>query len=1036
MVLGRTAVPDPFFLLNLLAPQEIQDLQDSLIAATGLHLSLVTPSGRPLSSAAALPPACRLARRFACRLPEPLCTFGDPARRRLLGECSEPILSQYPLLELRLAAVPIRANDAWLATAVAGRVMPAAVPDEEWLEEMSRCLRLGVPELRAALRETPVVDEARFRALVSHVQAVVASLGRLAEARLAEQRARQAIESTNVRLGVLGAIGASITRASKLEDSLGEALQTILDVLQLDSGAVLLRDKGATDLLLAAHRGVSLDFAALAGEALAAGSAWGSGLLQLSLAPWVVPDVAREPGLSASALSSLQIGAFVAAPLRAAEETLGVLTVHTAYPRDFRADEVALIAAAGEQLGIGVQGLRLLSAEKRRAGELAVLNKVAGAVSASLEPHVIAERALDTILRLFPAGAGLVYLLDGETGDPALAAYRGLAAETAGQVMGRPPVGWSLKRGAAPAAQWGLFEAEASLLGEGLKTFISVPLRGQQRTVGLLLAFARELRAFLPNEIELFQAVARQVGLALENAHLYHEAQRRLVDLEDLQRFNERILHTMQEGIFLTDANGRVSYATPRLAELCGYSVQELLGRDWGILARPEERGCAVESFGLLQSGRNTRCEFDLLRKDGSLRHIAVGAVPLFEGQAFSGMLGVVTDLTEEAQLRRRLRQAEKLSAIGELVSGVAHELNNPLTVIRGYAQLLCGQNGSEAAERELRAISQHAERAARVVQGLLTFAREHPRIQETVDLNAVLQSVLDACEPQMAGAGIRVIPELAAGLPRVQGDHYQLQQVFVNILTNAEQAMAQAGRGGEIRVRTSITGDGQLLVAIADNGPGIPAALADRIFDPFFTTRAEQQGTGLGLSICYGIVRAHNGRVWVESAEGQGATFYVMLPAFGRVRVAEEPMPREREAQLAPTGRPNPAAGSRVLVLEDEVEIATLVERFLEDIGCRVSVAHEGQAALDLAHEHQFDVVLTDLKMPGMSGRAFFAHLSRLNPEMAGRVVFVTGDVVSPETKRYLQETGRPHLAKPFSLDDLERLVVETMRGGQGAKN
>jgi two-component system NtrC family sensor kinase len=802
----------------------------------------------------------------------------------------------------------------------------------------------------------------------------------------------------------------------------GEVLQMILAVLPFDSAAVFMRGDGGSTPRLVAHRGVRPEFAALAGGALAS-AALGEGLLGGSLDPWVVPDVACEPQLASSLLQRLQIGGFVAVPLWAAGGTLGVLTVHTVQPRPFASDEVALVAAAGEQLGIGVQGLRLLTAEKRRAGELAILNEVSAAVGTSLDSQVIADQALEAVLRTFRASAGLVYMLEPETPAPRLVAQRGLSLESARSWTTEPPVGWDPQQGVAGGAQWGDLSTACTrpdlAEAEGLVSYASAPLRGQRQTLGLLVALTREPRALLANELELFLAVAHEVGLALENANLYREAQQQLADLQALQQFSERILHTMQEGIFILGTGGLLSYATPRLAEISGYTVDELIGEDWRTLVPLEDRShleSCLEPIG----GSSTRCEFDLLRKDGKARHVSVHAVPLYDGEELAGLLGVVSDLTEEVQLRRRLQQAERLSAIGELVSGIAHELNNPLTVIRGYAQLLLGQAESAARSRELVAISGHAERAARIVQGLLTFARERPMELEVVDLNAVLESVVDMCEWELEASHVKLIRKLQPDLPRLRADPHQLQQLFLNILLNAGQALA--GReDGEVVIRSSAPGGDSVLVAISDNGPGIPAALLDRIFDPFFTTKASQHGTGLGLAICYGIANAHRGRIWAESVEGQGATFFVTLPV-----LAPEPRPapavRERPVVEVPAG------GCRVLIVEDEIEIAELVARCLESLGLSPAIAHEGHIALRMVEQEEFELILTDLKMPGMSGRDLFAYLGNAKPHLAQRVVFVTGDTVSPETQRFLSECGRPHLAKPFSLEEMESLVLTTL--------
>ena len=1015
---------DLLHLLDVLGLDELQAIQDSLAGAAGVYASLGTLAGQPLTRPTPLPAICMLLQRDSRCQPDRACGFASSHWRKGLAEAGQVAFARCPYGDLQLAAVPLRVQGRLLAILTLGRV-PSARATEAWLQEAARRLRLDEAELQAALLATPVVEEARFRSLVTAAETVLRTLGSLAEARLAADEATRTLETTNRRLGTLGAIAAAVIRSPTWQESLGQALQTILDVLRLDSGAVFLRGEGGGPMRLVAHRGVGPEFVALVDSEVSDGFQEALLFHESELA-WVVPDVFSEPGLPTDLAQHLQIGAFVAVPLRAADDILGALTLHTAKPRAFQPNEVALMAAAGEQLGIGVQTLRLLAAEKRRAGELAILNEVAVAVGHSLDLQVIVDQALNTALQSFRAGAGLIYLQEeGSRGAPVLVAHRGLSPEAAARWSEQPPMGWDADHGLDQGPRWGANAREACsppdlVLAEGLAGYVSAPLRGQQRSHGLLIAFSREPRAILGNEVELFQAIGHEIGLALENAELYRETRRRLADLEALQHFNERILHTMQESIFIVSARGRISYATPRLAELTGYGVDELIGGDWLMLAKPEDHGTLRQVLQAALAGRSTRSELSLVRKDGGSRHVSLGAVPLSDAGTVTGMLGVASDLTEEVQLRSRLRQAEKLSALGELVSGVAHELNNPLTVIRGYAQLLLGREDAVGASRELQAITEHAERAAHIVQELLTFARERPPARQPVDLNAVLQSVLDLREREMAAAGIRVVRRLAPGLPRLQGDPYQLQQVFLNILTNAEQALAETGHEGLIEVSTSLTDDGQVVATIRDNGPGIPAAVADRIFDPFFTTKADRQGTGLGLSICYGIVNAHGGRIWADSIEGQGAAFSVVLP----VTTVEAPS----HGEAPPPPEPAAPAGRHVLILEDEVEIARLMARYLERLGYRASVAHEARAALQMIAEESPDLVLTDLKMPGMSGREFYAELRKTCPELAERVIFVTGDTVSPDTQSFLKQIGRPHLAKPFSLEEVRAAVAAAL--------
>ena len=365
-------------------------------------------------------------------------------------------------------------------------------------------------------------------------------------------------------------------------------------------------------------------------------------------------------------------------------------------------------------------------------------------------------------------------------------------------------------------------------------------------------------------------------------------------------------------------------------------------------------------------------------------------------------------------EMQDQLVQAEKLSAIGELVSGVAHELNNPLTAIIGYAELLLGELRGTAAERDLENILRSAERSRRIVRNLLTFARRQRAERRLVDVNELLRETLELQSYQLRVDNIAIRLELDEGLPKTLADPSQLQQVFVNIIMNAHQAIRSVKEAGSIAVRTAVAGD-MIRVAISDDGPGIPPDIMGRIFDPFFTTKEVGVGTGLGLSICYGIVSAHGGRIWCESVPGQGATFFVELPI--RQEAPEEPAPE-----------PKPAENKhlRVLVVEDEPAVAAVIRRLLSKNGHKVEVAGSAREALGLLRrDREFDALISDVKMPDIDGATLFERLRAEAPELIERVIFITGDTASPDTASFLQRAGRPVLPKPFGAEDLRRALL-----------
>ena len=365
-------------------------------------------------------------------------------------------------------------------------------------------------------------------------------------------------------------------------------------------------------------------------------------------------------------------------------------------------------------------------------------------------------------------------------------------------------------------------------------------------------------------------------------------------------------------------------------------------------------------------------------------------------------------------EMQDQLVQAEKLSAVGELVSGVAHELNNPLTAVIGYAELLRADSTNEQALEDLDNILRSAERSRHIVRNLLTFARRQKSERRMVSINDIIRQTVEIQAYQLRVDNVTVETELDPNLPFTAVDNSQMQQVFLNIIMNAHQAIRSVRDRGIIRISTGVPRPGIIRATIADDGPGIGPDVAGRIFDPFFTTKEVGVGTGLGLSICYGIVSSHGGRIWVESIPGAGATFLIEVPVQAEPLAVEVP-----EAPLTEV-----AAGTRVLAVEDEAAVAAVLNRLLTKMGCLVDVVSGGLAALDRLRANRYDVIISDLRMPGLSGPALWERMKNEHPDQAGRVVFVTGDTASPETEDFLRMAGQPVLPKPFGAEDLAKAL------------
>ena len=379
----------------------------------------------------------------------------------------------------------------------------------------------------------------------------------------------------------------------------------------------------------------------------------------------------------------------------------------------------------------------------------------------------------------------------------------------------------------------------------------------------------------------------------------------------------------------------------------------------------------------------------------------------------------------ETRDIYHQLLQAEKMTALGQTVSGVAHELNNPLATILTWSERLSQKTTLEpAVRRGLEIILSESERAARIVRKLLTFARKRQTTRAMVDINQVVRDTLALRAYEQRVTNIIVIDALAAGLPSVFADGQQVQQVLLNLVINAEQAMLSANGRGVLVVRTWHDAEREcVILQINDDGPGVADEVQAKIFDPFFTTKEVGKGTGLGLTVAYAIVNAHDGRIRLESRPGSGASFFVELPVTG-ARLPPTPQPRLRQI----TGTSVAPQHAAVLVVDDEAALAAAVCAALQDAGYTTEQASDGEQALMRVQARPFDLVICDLKMPRVDGKTFYGMLVAAMPAMAERVIFVTGDVAGTDAEKFLVESRCRWLAKPFRLADLVRTAREVL--------
>jgi len=556
------------------------------------------------------------------------------------------------------------------------------------------------------------------------------------------------------------------------------------------------------------------------------------------------------------------------------------------------------------------------------------------------------------------------------------------------------------------------------LLQQGYRSLLVMPLVYGKEVLGTLFLRATREVPFTDPEMRFCRIAAASSANALKNALLYRDVAQEAARHRGTGEKLRRVLDGTPDVIVAVDAAGRITEFNLAAENLTGYFAKEAVGR-----SLTEILPAAAPEVELGRKGR----ELVLTRPDGSACEIHLVSAPLTdEGGGHTGRVFLGRDVTDLRRAEKSLAQAERLSSLGEVVAGVAHELNNPLSAVLGYAQLLQSASGRDDLEHDLTRIVESARRCQKIVVNLLSFARKHPPKKMAQDLNACVRKVIDLKTYHLRASRIEIVLELTEPLPPALFDFHQIEQVVLNLLNNAEQAIAGQGRPGRVIVR-SFANESEVGIEVEDDGPGIPATVRHRVFDPFFTTKDVGMGTGLGLSVSYGIVQEHQGRIELRpDRPGAGACFAVTLP---RAAAAAPEAP----AAAAPANA-KPLLGRSVLVAEDEPLVLDLFSRLLAQDGATVTLAHDGEEAWSKILETDFDLIVADLRMPNLDGRALYERLVEEKPSMVRRFVFATGDLVRQESLKFLEGLPNRILAKPLDVENVRRVLLQVVAASRPA--
>lgn len=628
---------------------------------------------------------------------------------------------------------------------------------------------------------------------------------------------------------------------------------------------------------------------------------------------------------------------------------------------------------------------------------ITTLTRFAGDLAGAHDAAAVAARLSARLLEAFGPDAWAVAFTAGdyESGIP-------LHADPAPAERYRPFLTLALRRGAlhlsgAEAAERLGLDPEAAPAPD----LLILPITTPGDRLGALLVGGKAGR-WTDADLALAAALAAQAGASLA-------ALARMPSAEVW----ERVADALALALCIVDGRGRIKAANRSFARLMRSTPADLPGWPWLSLVPPAWAESLREVLAGIEEDRREA----ELRAAG--RTFVATAFPL-PGGVHGEQVLVLDDQTERRRLQDQLVQSEKMSAIGQLIAGVAHELNNPLTSVVGFADFLAEVGDVPTGLREpLSVIHQEAARASTIVKNLLRFARRHEPERRRQGLRPIVEGTLGLLRSQLLASGIELHVTGEPGLPDLSLDAPRVQQVFLNLINNAAQAITAGGGRGTITVRLRPWLDGAA-VDIRDDGPGMSEEVAAQAFEPFFTTKPEGQGTGLGLAISQGIMKEHGGRITLATGPGRGATFTVEFPG----EAAAGPDEEEPEAGIVL------ASPLRILVVDDEPHILHYMRATLESWGHRVETASDGAAGLEQARTGDPDLIVSDLRMPRMSGREFFESLQAVRPDLAGRVAFSTGDTIRGDTLAFLERQGRPVLHKPFSLAELRQLIARTAPG------
>ena len=717
---------------------------------------------------------------------------------------------------------------------------------------------------------------------------------------------------------------------------------------------------------------------------------------------------------------------FALMALEAGGENVGILGIRAHGGELVAADSDLRIAAFLTATTIRL--LSSLSTSSRRLEQLLLVNELGRKVNSILNDELLLRQAAVDIHRTFGFHNVMIFMVDESRAQATLRAqasgYANPALVRKSVGVGEGVVGRVLETGRPIIIEDVARDDSYISWYPDSQSEIAVPIQNGGVVEGVLNVESDQVGAFGPSDRLVLETVANQLAIALENARLFSMVKER----EDRYR---TLVESSPGSVLHLDAEGRVIYSNPAATTLTGFDKAHFLtnGATFADLAVPGDRDALLESVQLALRGIPCRnLEFHITHADESPRWVNASLQPLVgENGDPRGVVVLARDKTVEKELQDRLNQSEKLSAIGTLVSGVAHELNNPLAGILGFAQLLLARPRDQWSSEDIEKIEKNAKRCQTIVENLLAFARQSRMQKRMASINDVIESVLNLNEYQFRMDNVQIEREFDTDVPLFPIDVNRWQQVFINLASNAHQALIRSEQKSRVIHLITQHEQGKVVILVRDNGPGIPLDEQSKIFEPFYTTK--ESGTGLGLGICFGIVEEHGGHIALDPLWTQGAGFRIEVPVVNGLEHRVEPSTVPNRVAT------NTGVGMRVLVVDDDPYICDVVTRALENHHYNVTVANNGRSALDEMLANPFDVLLTDVRMPGeLDGIDLYDRLLVELPAFRDRIVFMTGNLLDDRTMERLGELPVRCIEKPFDIHRLAETVNEVLAQSRAA--